>query len=47
MTTAQEMARKFRVRDEARLDRLAEDMRTEWKEDQRDQEFERFDRRNG
>lgn len=33
------------MREEARLDRLAEDMYRDFKEDQRDEEFHRYDDR--
>jgi hypothetical protein len=38
------MARKLRIQQEARMDRQAEELRAEWKEDQRDEEFIRYDR---
>jgi hypothetical protein len=38
------MARKVRMREEARLDRLAEDMYREWKQDQRDELEDRLER---
>jgi hypothetical protein len=43
--THQRMAMLARIREEARLDRLAEDMYADFKEDQRDEEFHRYDDR--
>lgn len=45
--THQRMAMLTRIREEARLDRQAEDARREWREDQRDAHEDRIARRRG